>query len=317
MNELKSKLIYSVKGPVFTVFTPFQEDYSVDFNALENYISFMYSRGARLFYVMPYNSRYSQLNNQEIGELNKFAIETTKQLSKDNIIFVGDPIHCSTQTSLEFAKSAKEWGADAISLIIREKYFCDQQIIDHLSWIGEATNFPILIHEMPFLSGFDGTNLNWSSELLEKVSRIPQVFGIKEDAKDLNVARFALSLEPNLRVIFAGTKNTFLPLKNDGLQSYLNGISIIDPQIGLKFWDAWNASEDPVIEMIISKLEQPFFGGPVKKYGWHRCNKALLQAAGLMHRRDRMPMPELNENEFEEVCNVYSVIKESFPLLNL
>ena len=91
MNELKSKLIYSVKGPVFTVFTPFKEDYSVDFNALENYISFMYSRGARLFYVMPYNSRYSQLNNQEIGELNKFAIETTKQLSKDNTIFVGTP----------------------------------------------------------------------------------------------------------------------------------------------------------------------------------------------------------------------------------
>ena len=48
----------------------------------------------------------------------------------------------------------------------------------------------------------------------------------------------------------------------------------------------------------MDKLEAPFFDSVVAKYGWHRTNKALLQAAGLMHRRDRMPLKHLNDCEY-------------------
>ena len=52
----------------------------------------------------------------------------------------------------------------------------------------------------------------------------------------------------------------------------------------------------------------PFFNEAVSKYGWHRCNKALLQAAGLMHRRERMPLKELSEKEFQDIKRIYSQI---------
>ena len=106
-------------------------------------------------------------------------------------------------------------------------------------------------------------------------------------------------------------RKTFLPLKSYGLRSYLSGISIIDARIGIKFWDFWKTDNYDGINWIIDNLENPFFEGPVSKNGWHRCNKALLEAAGLMHRRDRMPMPTLKRDEFDEVILIYKKIKRS------
>ena len=309
-NKTLIHLKERLDGPIFTIFTPFKEDLSIDYFSIEKYINYLYEGGARIFYVMAYNSRYSQLNNHEIMELNKFCIKCVKSLNNDNVVIVGDPIHCSTQESIKFALSAYESGGDAISLIMREKYFSDDQVLEHYSAIGEKAKFPIVIHEMPFLSGFDGKQMNWPQSLILRLEELDNILAIKEDAKNINVSKLVLSLEPKIRTIFAGTKKTFLPLKNYGLKSYLNGISIIDARIGVKFWSFWKANNYDGMDWIINNLEEPFFGGPVSKYGWHRCNKALLEAAGLMHRRDRMPMPTLKREEFAEIKSVYLNIKK-------
>ena len=157
--------------------------------------------------------------------------------------------------------------------------------------------------------------MNWPQSLLKKVSEIPYVVGMKEDAKDDQIAKYALTLQPSIKIIFAGTKRTFFPLLSNGLSAYLNGISIIDARIGLLFWRAHLEENVSLMERIIETLEDPFFLGPVKKYGWHRCNKALLQAHGLMHRRDRSPMPTLNDREYAEVVQVHSQIMASFNLI--
>ena len=47
----------------------------------------------------------------------------------------------------------------------------------------------------------------------------------------------------------------------------------------------------------------------VKKYGWHRVNKAFLECAGLMQRHERMPMPSLNDEEFSDLVNIYNDLK--------
>tara|TARA_Y100000589_G_scaffold130187_1_gene123872 strand:+ start:3281 stop:4237 length:957 start_codon:yes stop_codon:yes gene_type:complete len=310
-NKLLNNLKELLDGPIFTIFTPFNKDLSIDYYSVEKYINYLYEGGARVFYVMAYNSRYSQLNNDEIIELNQFCIKCVKDLNNNNVVIVGDPIHCSTQESIKFALSALEFGGDAISLIMREKYFSDDQVLDHFSLISEKAKLPIVIHEMPFLSGFDGKQMNWPKSLILRLKELDKILAIKEDAKNIEVSKIVLGLEPKIRTIFAGTKKTFLPLKKYGLKSYLNGISIIDARIGIKFWNFWKADNYVAMRWIIDNLENPFFEGPVSKYGWHRCNKALLQAAGLMHRRDRMPMPSLKKEEFDEVILIYKKIKRS------
>ena len=77
---------------------------------------------------------------------------------------------------------------------MREKYFSDEQILEHFSQVGNTTNMPILVHEMPFLSGYDGNQMHWPKSLLMSLPSIPQIVALKEDAKNFEI----ISLLTNL-----------------------------------------------------------------------------------------------------------------------
>ena len=264
-----SSLNERLKGCFYTIFTPFSQDGSINFESLEAYLHTLYSQGARKFYAMAYNSRYSQLKHSEIKDLNEFCVSYLKKLDPSNIVIVGDPIHCSTSESLEFAQHARDIGADLISLIVREKYFSDDQILDHFSQVAGGSNIPILVHEMPFLSGFDGTQMHWPKSLIMSLPKIPQIVALKEDAKNFEITKTALELEPHIRIIIAGIKRSFLQYKPYGACAYLNGISIIDARIGETFWKAYTENDETTINFILEKLESPFFDVCAAKYGWH------------------------------------------------
>ena len=83
---------------------------------------------------------------------------------------------------------------------------------------------------------------------------------------------------------------------------------MLDARIGEAFWAAWESNDQAKMKFITEKLEAPFFDRCCGKYGWHRTNKALLQAAGFIHRRDRMPMPHLNDADYALVETVYKEV---------
>ena len=299
----KEKVLQKLYGPVFTIYTPFVKDKScINFHELEKYINFLFNKGVSIFYVMPYNSRYSQLRESEIFELNNFCIETVKNLSPENLIIVSDSIHGPTSLSIDYALEAKKTGADIFASIVRGKYFDDKQILMHYENLSRAVSIPLLVHEMPFLSGYTAQNILWPLTLLKGLKEIDNIIAIKEDAKDEVYAQEIIKIfEPDIRVIFAGRKKYFYALKESGLKSYLNGISMVNPKLAFKFWDLYEKGEDDAILEFLSKYDDPFWDGPVKKYGWHRVNKASLEIIGLMSRIERSPLQELNKDELKEI----------------
>jgi 4-hydroxy-tetrahydrodipicolinate synthase len=309
---MSDDLMRRLEGCFYTIFTPYNADYSVDYDSIEKYLTALYRQGARKFYAMAYNSRYSQLSHPEILQLNEFCIKMVKKLDPKNVAIVGDPIHCSTAESIEFSRHAREIGADLISLIMREKHFSDEQVLDHFAEVGRVSKAKILVHEMPFLSGYDGTQMHWPASLLMALPKIPEIIALKEDAKDFKVTCECLTLEPRIRVIIAGRKSKFMPFQPFGARAYLNGISILDARIGELFWKAYEAKDEATIQFILEKLEAPFFDICAVKYGWHRVNKAFLQAAGFMHRRDRMPMPHLSDEDYKLVEQIYAQIQQAW-----
>ena len=307
-----------IKGPVYSIITPFKNNgKDIDYESLENYIQYMYDGGAKIFYAMAFNTRYLLMSEEEIYNVNECVIKKVKSFNDDEtIIIVGDPLDCSTETSIKFAQHAKDHGADMISLIYRAYLFFDDHVFNHYNTIANSVNIPILVHEMPFLSGMNGKQMDWPFSLIKKLKENPYIVAIKEDAKNFEITKQVLSLEPDIKVVIAGVKKKFIEFKPFGARAYLNGISLIDARIGEEFWKRWEANDMDRIQEIIEKLEDPFFDTVVKKYGWHRCNKALIQCLGIFHRRDRMPMPHLNEEEFKEVQNVFKTIQENLKIIN-
>lgn len=200
-DEIKQKLA----GPVFSVVTPFRTDDSIDYPALDKYLEYAVGRGARHFYVMGYNSRYSELSWAEIKDLNAFVIKKVKSINPDGIMIVADPLHCPTKVSLEFAKHAQDNGADVISIINREKFYFEDQIFAHYEYIAQGVDIGILVHEMPFLNGLGGPEVNWPLTLLNRVADLDNVVAIKEDAKNDAYSKEVISeLKEKVSIIISG-----------------------------------------------------------------------------------------------------------------
>ncbi len=305
-----------IKGPVFSILTPFDPvTEEIDYFSLENYVQKIYSSGGKVFYVMAYNSRYSQLTFEEIKELNAFICKKVKELDSNNIVIVADPPHCSTKVSIEFAQHAERIGADMISLIVRERFYFEDQILKHFEMINNSCNIGILIHEMPFLNGLGGPPVNWPLTLLDRVANLSNVIAIKEDAKDDNYSKDAISLlKDRLSVIISGGgKSQWLRFTDLGCQAWLNGIGVFEPKIATTFWNSWNNNQKYVCDRIVKEIEAPFFEHGVKKYGWHLTIKVALEHFGIMSKHDRMPLMPLPISESNNLKQLF----DSFPVNEL
>ena len=296
-KNLKDRL----EGSIYTVFTAFSENSRIDYKSIEKYIDYLYSKNARVFYVMPYNSRYSQLREKEIFELNKFCIQKVKSL-ENTIIIVSDSIHGPTELKKEYCYEAKKIGADIFSSINREKYFSDEQVLNHYREMNNC-GMPILVHVMPFLSGYDVKNMNWPDKIFKGLSSLENIIAVKEDTKDINYSISLLqNYQPRFRFIFAGRKRYFLKLFKHGLKAYLNGTSIIDPKIDEIFLSLCKKNFEKADDFV-KDIDDPFWDTIVNQYGWHRVNKACLEKIQMMKRTERFPMVSLNNKDYKDVEN--------------
>jgi 4-hydroxy-tetrahydrodipicolinate synthase len=309
MNSHFQKIQNKIEGPVFSILTPFNsQNDEIDFEALENYIQKIFDAGGRVFYVMAYNSRYSQLTFEEIKTLNFFVSKKVKELSPDNVVIVADPPHCATKHSVEFAQHAESCGADIISLIVRERFYFEDQIYQHFKIINDTCGIGILIHEMPFLNGLGGPIVNWPLSLLDRVADLSNVIAIKEDAKDDQYSQDVIELLKNRLsiIISGGGKSQWLRFADHGCQAWLNGIGVFEPRLATTFWQAWKTGNQHIIDKIVNDIEAPFFEHGVKKYGWHLTIKVALEHFGVMSSHDRMPLmplPKIEANKFKTVLD--------------
>lgn len=306
-------MVPRIEGPAYSVITPFSEDDSVDYGSLEAYLGQCFESGARVFYAMAYNSRYSQLSDREIEDLNRFVTRTVKGLDSQNIVIVGDPIHCSTEVSKEFCSLAEADGADYISLIFRERFYSEDQVVAHYEACAESTEIGLLVHAMPFLSGFDGSLTGWPLSLLDRLADIPNVSAIKEDAKDAEFSRAAVSLlKDRLDIIISGRgESQWWDVAPLGCQSWLSGTGVFYPALPAAFFSAYKREDSDLMKAIIDKIEVPFFDRIVSRFGWHLSAKLMLEACGFMSRKERLPLQEISDLERSKVDDDIRIILES------
>ena len=252
---------------------------------------------------MGYNSRFSQLSWEEIKRLNSFVTSTVKDLGKDTISIVADPLHCSTAVSIEFCKHAEEIGADIISLIFREKFYTCEQVTKHFSMCSDVTHIGILIHEMPFISGKGGQLMNWPVKLLDQLADLPNIIAIKEDAKDDAYSRQVIhTIKDRLAIVISGGgKQQWLRFSNLGCDAWLNGIGVFEPKLAIRFYEAYSRRDVLTWQRIIDEIEVPFFENGVDIYGWHLIIRAALELRGHFSRHERMPMLPMTDEMVEDV----------------
>jgi 4-hydroxy-tetrahydrodipicolinate synthase len=316
MLHIQNKL----KGPIFSIITPFTRKSEIDYLSLKKYINYLYIKGAKNFYIMVYNSRLSLLTEKEIKEINFFCIKRVKKLNKENIIICAEPYHCSTEQSIKYVNYFKKNGADIVSLIFGEKYYSDKQLYSHFKNVHDKTNCFLLLHQQILENGIssDPPFVYYSLKVLKKISKLNRFVAMKEDAKNEIYTRRICEEISNKMVIITsgGGKRQWVKAAKYGCKSWLSGVSNLNPKIAIDFYNYYKLKDKKQMDLLIRIIEEPFF--KIKdKYGWHLTIKAFLELNKNFKRYERSPLKEINKNEMKKCKIVFNKIKEKIKSKNL
>lgn len=307
--QIRNKL----KGPIFSIITPFNKKGEIDYSALRKYIKYLYFKGARNFYVMAYNSRLTLMSEKEIISLNLFCIKQVKKLNKENIIICGEPYHCSTKQSIKYVKYFKKNGADIVSLIFGEKYYSDNQLYEHFKSIHDNSNCFLLLHQQILENGLSSSPnyVLYPIKLLVKIAKLPRFVAMKEDAKsDVYTKEICKKISRKMTIITSGGgKRQWLKVAKHGCDAWLSGWSNLNPKIAIDFYNYYKLKNIKKMNLILNNIEDPF-SNIKNKFGWHLTIKTLLELNNNFKRYERSPLKELDKDNMQKIKDAFQKIKK-------
>ena len=282
----------------------FDESENINFDALDEYFKLVGDqKHTQLFYLMAYNSRINLLNFDEVVDLNK---KTREAAIRHSIKYTLCTPYKATNREVEkFLQLFKpEPALYGVSMLFPERIYEDfQSIIDYFS-IPIAYGMQVLMHEMKFISGKDGTLKDWKIEDLKSIEQQCSVVGIKEDSKNDQLTEAALKeLKSDIILAGGGVTQTSRFLDKDPT-AWLAGVSLIRPDLAQFEHKAVIKKDFKAIDFFVKKIEEPFFE-LCNELGWHCVHKTLLGSVHGLPTFERRPMATLNASQCDKVNAVW------------
>lgn len=285
-------------GPVVPIPTPFNDDETVDYKSLEKYVNFLVDNGIKNIMTTVGTSRFNLLSQEEIKKVNEIVARTCGDKA---VSIVANPSHGSQKDALEYAKHAKEIGADVFLLYFPDRHYGEDMVFDFFKSISNEVDIDILIHEMPLRNGLGGGQAHYSLNLLDRLFEIKNIIGLKEESLDANYSPKIVKRYAAEKAIIGagGGMSRYLRDYWLGATTYLAGIGNFQPEIELEFFDLMQKEKFKDAYKIVHDIEMPYFD-TVVPMGWHLSLKEALELKGLIETaKERKPLVKVSKENSE------------------
>ena len=302
----------SLKGPVFSVPMFFDGRDNIDYDSLGRYVETICKYDSiQAIYSMAYNTRYCQLTDVEVFQVNKFLYDIINKLGK--LFIYGHPVNATSYHLKKYCELFSDLENSYISILYPERYFGITDAVLDYHLVPSEFGIPVIVHEMKLVSGFDGSLIDWPFELLDEVLSFDGVKGIKEDSKNDEISKYILQKYSNKKdvIVAGGGKIRAMELRKHGLKTWLNGSLMMFPELTNYFCSAFDAHDDKLISNYVDFVERPLFEKIVARYGWHVAHKAVLAVRQFCEYRERSPMAKLSDSAIDGIRIEVAKIEEN------
>jgi len=167
----------NINGIIPALVTPFNEDYSVNYNSLKMLVNRLIEKGVNGFYVCGSTGESFLLEKEERKKILETVInETAGRVPV--IAHVGD---IWADRAGELAAHAAKAGADAVSAVPPFYFkFTFEEIAEYYKIIQNAAQLPLIVYNIPLLSGVSVTSSN-----IGTIMSACDVFGVKFTSIDM------------------------------------------------------------------------------------------------------------------------------------
>lgn len=197
-------------GEVITaMITPFNEDLSVDYVALEKLVNKLIETGSDSILVAGTTGETPTLSHEEEDELFAFVKKIVAGRAK---IIMGAGSN-STQTAVASSIKAQKSGADAILSVVPYYNKPSQKgMYEHFASIAKAVDLPIILYNIPGRTG-----VNMQPATIAKLAKdFKNIIAVKQSNADLDLISDIKSLCPENFTIYCGDDSLTLPMMSLG-----------------------------------------------------------------------------------------------------
>jgi len=222
---------FNLKGAIPALVTPFNDDFSVNFDKLGELIEFHIENGSAAVLVLGTTGESPTIDFDEQVEIVKYAV--AKAAGRIHVM-VGSGSNCtakSIKTSLKF----EELGADSLLLIT--PYYNrtnDAGMVAHFEKIANSVNTPCVLYTVPARTG-----CNISPSVVERLAKHPHIVGIKDATGDfgygMKISRY-VSADFHL---YTGNDDMIIPMLALGASGAISVWSNYAPKIIANMINLW------------------------------------------------------------------------------
>lgn len=183
------------------------------------------------FVVLGSNGEYVYLSEEEKRKVVKTVI---KEAAKDKLIIVGTGCE-STRETIRLSKDCAQLGADA-ALVVTPSYYGSKMnvknLINHYTTVADNSPLPILLYNVPKF-----THINLGVEIVSKLSKHPNIIGIKDSSGNVNqLGEYLNNVDKNFTVL-VGTAGALLGALTLGCGGGVLALANIAPNSCVKICD--------------------------------------------------------------------------------
>ena len=281
--------------------TPLKSQNELDIPGLERLIEYILDGGVHGLFILGTTGEAPSLSYKIRLELIE---RVCKQVNNREPILVGIS-DTSIIESLYLAKKAYDFGADAV-VATPPYYFAPSQmeLLTYFQALADESPLPLFLYNMP-----SHTKVNFGADTVLKLSRHPNIIGLKDSSGDLlyfqNIIRL-LKDQPEFSLL-VGPEEMLMQAMLTGGQGGVNGGANMFPKLYVAMYDAVQARDfdrmqklqDKILE-ISSKLYS-IGNSPMRYLQGVKCALSIM---GICNDTMALPFHAFGKKEKEDVQQI-------------
>lgn len=212
-----------LEGSIVALVTPFNDDGSVDFEALDSLIEFQIENGTDGILTLGTTGESSTMSHEEDNEVCRFVVEHVG----GRVPVIAGSGSNSTETMLEKSLAYQKLGVDGL-LIITPYYnkANEEGIYRHLATAADGVDIPCILYNIPGRCGCSISAAN-----MERLAQHPNIMGVKEASANVAfAASIAHLIGPEFRM-FSGEDGIAVPLMSLGASGVISVWANVQPAL--------------------------------------------------------------------------------------
>ncbi len=285
-----------IYGAGVALVTPFNKDFTIDFNSLEKLINYVIDGGINYLVILGTTGESVTLTKEEKNQIIAFC----KKINNSRIPLILGIGGSSTNQVIDDIDCADLIGIDAI-LSVSPAYNKPTQegIYQHYKSIARSTELPIILYNVP-----SRTSSNIEAETtLRLANDINNVVAIKEASGNLDQINKIIKNKPCEFSVLSGDDALTLPMINLGAKGV---ISVIGQSFPKDFSKMVNLALDG-FQSKANKIHLDLydFYKPLYREGNPVGIKACLELQGLCNSTVRLPLVSASKHVFNSLDKLF------------